>query len=126
MRRFENNDIFEKIFNKILAKAIDNGFVNTKAVYIDSTHIKVSANKKKKIEVYVKNETKSYQKTLEKEINEDRKNNGKKNFMTKTMTKITRLLKVLLTPKLVNSTRVNMKNNSHIPHTLLAIQKVLS
>lgn len=83
MRRFENNDIFEKIFNKILAEAIDNGFVNTKAVYIDSTHIKASANKKKKIEVYVKNETKSYQKTLEKEINEDRKNNGKKEFQDK-------------------------------------------
>lgn len=83
MRRFENNDIFEKIFNKILSEAINNGFVNTKAIYMDSTYIKANANKKKKIEIYVKNETKSYQKTLEKEINEDRKLNGKKEFKDK-------------------------------------------
>ena len=83
MRRFEDNDIFEKLFNKILAEAIDNGFVNTKAIYMDSTHIKANANKKKKIEIYVKNETKSYQKILEKEINEDRNANGKKEFKDK-------------------------------------------
>lgn len=83
IRRFENNDIFEKIFNRILTEAIDNGFVDTKAVYIDSTHIKANANKKKKKEIYVQNETKSYQKTLEKEINENRKENGKKEFENK-------------------------------------------
>ena len=80
MRRFKDSDIFEKIFNRILTEAIDNGFVDTSAIYIDSTHIKASANKKKKIEVFVQKQTKSYQKTLEKEINEDRVKNGKKEF----------------------------------------------
>lgn len=83
VRRFKDNDIFEKIFNRILSEAVENGFVDTKAIYMDSTHIKANANRKKKIEVYVKNETKNYQKTLEKEINEERKNLGKKEFEDK-------------------------------------------
>lgn len=82
-RRFADNDIFEKIFNRILSEAIKNKFVDTSAVYVDSTHIKACANRKKKEEVFVKNETKNYQKTLEKEINEDRKQNGKKEFKDK-------------------------------------------
>lgn len=80
VRRFKDNDIFQKIFNKILSEAIQCGFVDTKAVYLDSTHIKANANRKKKIEVYVQKETKNYQKTLEREINEDRINKGKKEF----------------------------------------------
>lgn len=83
MRRFKDNDIFQNIFNKILTEAIDNKFVDTKAVYMDSTHIKASANKHKKIEVYVKKETKNYQKTLEEEINLDREDKGKKHFDSK-------------------------------------------
>ena len=79
----ERREKNEKIFNKILSEAIENGFVDTKAIYMDSTHIKANANRKKKIEVYVKNETKNYQKTLEKEINEERKNLGKKEFEDK-------------------------------------------
>lgn len=82
-RRFADNDIFEKIFNRILSEAIKNKFVDTSAVYVDSSHIKACANRKKKEEVFVKNETKNYQKTLEKEINEDRKQNGKKEFKDK-------------------------------------------
>lgn len=75
--------IIQKIFNKILTEAINNKFVDTSAVCVDSTHIKTCANKKKKQELFVKNETKNYQKTLEKEINEDRKLNGKKEFNDK-------------------------------------------
>lgn len=77
-RRFKNTDIFEKIFSRILSKAMECGFVDTDTVFLDSTHIKASANKKKKIEEYVKKTAKSYQKTLEKEINKDRVENGKK------------------------------------------------
>ena len=53
-RRFKDNTIFENIFNKILLQAVQNGFVNTKAIFMDSTHIKASANKKKKVEYEVK------------------------------------------------------------------------
>ena len=79
-RRFKDNDIFEKIFNKILSQAVACGFVQTKAIFMDSTHIKASANKRKKVEYEVKNEVKNYQKTLIQEINEDRVKNGKKEF----------------------------------------------
>lgn len=83
IRRFEGTNVFENIFARILQEAINNGFVNTKAVFMDSTHIKASANKKKKQEIYVKNETKNYQKTLEQEINEERKSINKKEFVSK-------------------------------------------
>ena len=79
-RRFFDNDIFEKIFNNILSQAVACGFVKTKAIFMDSTHIKASANKRKKVEYEIKNEVKEYQKTLIKEINEDRVKNGKKEF----------------------------------------------
>jgi transposase len=72
VRRFKGTDIFERIFKRILQEAIDSGFVDTKAIFIDSTHIKANANRKKKIEVYVTRESKKYQRELENEIEKDR------------------------------------------------------
>ena len=46
-RRFKNTDLFESIFREILARATKCGFVDSSNIYIDSTHIKASANKKK-------------------------------------------------------------------------------
>jgi transposase len=37
---FRARDIFEKIFERILSEAVSAGFVDAKAVFIDSTHIK--------------------------------------------------------------------------------------
>jgi transposase len=82
-RRFADTDVFEKIFARILNIAITNGFVNCKAAYIDSTHIKASANKKKKREYFVKKETRDYHDKLFEEINEDRKENDKKELIDK-------------------------------------------
>ena len=55
-RRFKNTDLFESIFKEILARATKCGFVDSSNIYIDSTHIKASANKKKytKVEVDMK------------------------------------------------------------------------
>lgn len=78
-RRFKNTDIFENIFQYILAEAIKKGFVDPKAVFIDSTHVKASANKKKFTKETLEIEMKAYQQDLEKEIAEERENNGKKN-----------------------------------------------
>ncbi|NLW40737.1 MAG: transposase, partial [Tissierellia bacterium] len=47
VRRFKDTDVFEKIFMRILEQAIDAGFIDTDAVFIDSTHVKANANKKK-------------------------------------------------------------------------------
>lgn len=78
-RRFKNTDIFENIFQHILAEAIKKGFVDPKAVFVDSTHVKASANKKKFTKETLEIEMKAYQQDLEKEIAEERENNGKKN-----------------------------------------------
>lgn len=47
IRRFNNTDVFERIFGHIVEQAIEKGFVGGKTLYTDSTHLKASANKRK-------------------------------------------------------------------------------
>ena len=77
-RRFKDTDLFEVIFKKILAQATLNGFIDSSNIFIDSTHIKASANKKKYNKIEVDIQAKKYQDILDKEINEDRLKHGKK------------------------------------------------
>lgn len=77
-RRFKDTDLFEQIFYRILREAIEKGFVDPSVAFIDSTHIKANANKKKFNKKVVRAETRSYQAQLEKEINVDREEHGKK------------------------------------------------
>jgi transposase len=77
-RRFAGSDIFEKIFERILLEAVNCGFVDASAVFIDATHIKASANSKKYTNELVKVEAKHYQKELVEEINKDRAEHNKK------------------------------------------------
>lgn len=77
-RRFEGTDVFERIFTHILNEAVDCGFVDASAVFIDGTHIKASANKKKSQPAEVEIQAKSYQKQLDEEIAKDRELHGKK------------------------------------------------
>ena len=46
-RRFKDTDLFEKIFYRILKVASDKNLISTEHVFIDSTHVKASANKHK-------------------------------------------------------------------------------
>ena len=78
MRRFADSDIFERIFEHILTEAVNAGFVDASTVFIDSTHIKASANNKKYTNELVNIEAKHYQKELLEEINNDRAVHGKK------------------------------------------------
>ena len=77
-RRFKDTNIFENIFAHILNEAIKYGFVDERAVFIDGTHIKASANKRKSAKKEVPVKVRNYQKELDKEIETDRKNHGKK------------------------------------------------
>lgn len=77
-RRFKGTDIFERIFTHILNEAVKHGFVNESAVFIDGTHIKASANKRKSAKKMVPVQAKKYQKELDKEIEEDWQKHGKK------------------------------------------------
>jgi transcription elongation factor Elf1 len=77
-RRFADSDVFERIFEHILLEAVRCKFVDASAVFIDATHIKASANKKRAINQEVTIKAKHYHVELMEEINADRAAHGKK------------------------------------------------
>lgn len=79
-RRFKDTDIFEQIFYRILKEAAEKKLVSGEHVFIDSTHVKASANKRKFEKKVVRKEAKAYQARLQEEINGDREEHGKKPF----------------------------------------------
>ncbi len=79
-RRFKESDLFEKIFERVLTEAIAYGFIRADAVFIDATHVKANANKKKYIKKMAKHRVHKYIRDLLWEINEDRQANGKEPF----------------------------------------------
>jgi transposase len=84
VRRFQDTDLFEMIFDHILQEAIHHGFVNPEVIFIDSTHVKANANKKKYVKKLVRAQARTYQDQLEDEINQDRLAHGKKTLAPKT------------------------------------------
>jgi len=79
-RRFQETDIFEQIFYHILKEIMDHGLLSEDHLFIDSTHVKASANKRKYDKKVVRKETRAYEKKLQEELNLDREENGKKPF----------------------------------------------
>ncbi|WP_042458483.1 IS1182 family transposase, partial [Neobacillus dielmonensis] len=79
-RRFKDTDLFEKIFYRILKEASDKNLISHEHVFIDSTHVKASANKRKFEKKVVRKEAKAYESRLQEEINTDREEHGKKPF----------------------------------------------
>lgn len=57
---------------------MDKGLINPTEVFVDSTHIKANANKKKFEKAEIEVTSKRYQDLLDIEINEDRVIHGKK------------------------------------------------
>lgn len=60
-RRFQGTQVFERIFEKNLEEAVNSGYVDASAVFIDGTHVKASGNKKKnrKVDCSIKANMKS-------------------------------------------------------------------
>jgi transposase len=79
-RRFKDTDLFEQIFYRILKTAAEKNLISAEHVFIDSTHVKASANKRKFEKKVVRKETRAYQDRLQEEINQDREDHGKKPF----------------------------------------------
>jgi transposase len=77
-RRFKDTNLFEQIFTRILEEACHHGFVEPSVLFIDATHVKASANKKKYIKKVVQEQQRAYQDLLDEEINQDRLEHGKK------------------------------------------------
>lgn len=71
-------ELSEEIFDHILNKAINNRMLDPSMVFIDGTHIKASANKKKYQKEQVAKAAKVYAEQLQKEVNTEREKLGKK------------------------------------------------
>lgn len=78
IRRFNNTDIPQQIFDNIVRQAMSYGLVGGKILYSDSTHLKANANKNKYTEKEVQKERQDYLDALNEAINEDRIKHGKK------------------------------------------------
>lgn len=77
-RRFEGTDLFEQIFEKILFQCMKQGLVDTNTIFIDATHVKAAANRKKSKKILVaKKAARFYDQQLKEEINADREAHGK-------------------------------------------------
>ena len=78
-RRFEGTDLFEQIFQKILLQCMQKGLVDTDTMFVDSTHVKAAANRKKSKKILVAKRTaRYYEEQLREEIDADREAHGKK------------------------------------------------
>ena len=71
-------DLTEEIFAHILNKALNHRMVDPKMIFMDGTHIKASANKKKYQKEKVAKTAKIYAEQLREEINAEREELGKK------------------------------------------------
>lgn len=77
--RFTEQTI-EGIFHWVLDEIAAHHMLSPEAVFIDGTHIKASANMKKRIKCEIPVAAKKYEEQLMEEINEDRESHGKKPF----------------------------------------------
>jgi len=71
-------ELSQEIFEHILNKALNNKMVDPSIIFIDGTHIKASANKKKFQKEKVAKAAKIYAEQLREEVNDERKKLGKK------------------------------------------------
>lgn len=71
-------ELSEEIFEHILNKALNNRMVDPSMIFIDGTHIKASANKKKFRKERVAQAAKVYTQQLRQEVNAEREALGKK------------------------------------------------
>ncbi len=76
-------ETFEAIFELVLEQAISSGYIKPEIIFVDATHIKANANRKKQMKKYVPAAVKQYEEQLHKEVNEDRELHGKKPFEDK-------------------------------------------
>lgn len=75
-KRFPS-ELATEIFEHILNKALNNKMVDSSMIFIDGTHIKASANKKKEQKEQVAKVAKEYSEQLRREVNAERAKLGK-------------------------------------------------
>ena len=80
IRRYKDTEVFNQIFNKIIDSLIENKLIDPSIIFVDGTHIKANANKKKFFKKEVIKKFSNFEKEIQKEINDYRKEIGKKEF----------------------------------------------
>lgn len=83
IRKFRGTDVFEKIFENILNQLVDHQLIDVTNIYIDSTHVKANANKKKYIREAVRQTKSVFEDDLMNDIEEKRLEDGHKPFKKK-------------------------------------------
>ncbi len=71
-RRFKDTNIFEEIFNSIVAQVFMRNLIKEDNIFVDATHVKAYANKRRVKEVVASASTTIYMDKLHQEINEVR------------------------------------------------------
>ena len=110
-RRFPS-EIFESIFAWILEEAVTMGYVDARTIFIDATHIKANANKKKNRKMLAQRTARRYDQRLREEINHDRIEHGKKPLKDKDNDDDKGERQITVPPPILNadySTRANTK-----------------
>lgn len=77
IRRYQNSDVFDKIFKMILNSLIDKNLIDTSIIFVDGTHIKANANKKKYIKKEVNIAFTKFEESLRKDIQIERNELGR-------------------------------------------------
>lgn len=72
------SEVFEQIFAWILEEAVRKGLVKPQVIFIDGTHVKANANKKKRRKELAQQTARIYDEQLRAEIDADRVAHGKK------------------------------------------------
>lgn len=88
IRRYNDSDIFDKIFDHIIDQALSHKFINLETVFGDSTFQKANANKRKSHKEIRNIIKKKYEDDLLKEINEERALHDQKPFTNLKSTEI--------------------------------------
>lgn len=79
-RRFKDTDLFEQIFQRILAECFEEKMVDPSVVFVDSTHVKARANGKKYHDEVAREQALWYAQELAEEIQRDRETHGKRSL----------------------------------------------
>ncbi len=68
-RRFKDSNVFKEVFNSIVAQAFMRNLIEPDNLFVDSTHVKAYANKRRVVEVVASASTTKYIDALHDEIN---------------------------------------------------------
>lgn len=78
IRRFNDSDVFQQIFDHIVEQALSQGMANGRVLYTDSTHLKADANPRKAINELRPEGVSEYLAELNAAVEADRKQREKK------------------------------------------------